>query len=221
MSDLSPQPALDDRTARQTAALAELAEIGMGLARLVQRQVRVLEQEAVDARTPEEMAQAAEPLMRLLDRVGRAVRLTFALEARLAAGPPARRPQDGAGPDLLARWRDEACEGRRQRKADVRQIVGAIIRQDTSDGVHDGLFERLRLRLEHEDEQSDFTWRPLGEMVARICRDLKLKPDWVFWNQDWAAEAARADERLEGFLLLDEDGEIPTVLDLWRTPPPS
>ncbi len=192
MSNLPPQRALDERTAHQTAALAELAEIGMGLARLVQRQAQVLEQDA-DARTPEEMAQAVETLTRTFDRASRAVRLTFALEARLAEGPTPRR--DDAGPDLLARWRDEAREGRRQRKAKVGEIVGAIVRQESSACIHDAMFDRLRTRLDREGDEADFTWRPLGEMVARICRDLKLTPDWNLWGQDWAAEAARAEAR--------------------------
>jgi hypothetical protein len=40
--------------------------------------------------------------------------------------------------------------------------------------------------------QADFADRPIGELVARICRDLGVTPDWgLFEDDDWAIEEAR------------------------------
>jgi hypothetical protein len=68
---------------------------------------------------------------------------------------------------------------------------------------HDGdvrQVERLcftvRERLDDEDLYGDLLRRPIGEMVAVICRDLGLEPDWDQLAQEaWAqAEIAEAPE---------------------------
>jgi hypothetical protein len=46
------------------------------------------------------------------------------------------------------------------------------------------LFEDLDERLGDGDEEADFADRPIGELVARICRDLGVTPDRSLWQDD-------------------------------------
>jgi hypothetical protein len=47
-------------------------------------------------------------------------------------------------------------------------------------------------RLEDADDR-DFVDRPIGELVAGICRDLGVTPDWSLWeDESWAIEALKA-----------------------------
>ncbi len=48
-------------------------------------------------------------------------------------------------------------------------------------------------RLEDPDDEADFARRPIGELVARICQDLGVTPDWSLWEaEDWALGEAEA-----------------------------
>jgi hypothetical protein len=59
--------------------------------------------------------------------------------------------------------------------------------------VADRLAEEAAERLEHDDIYGDLTTRPVGEIVALICRDLRLSPDWSRWAQEaWAQEEIRS-----------------------------
>jgi hypothetical protein len=47
-------------------------------------------------------------------------------------------------------------------------------------------------RLKDFDDYADFGNRSFGEIIARICRDLGIEPDWEKWqNEGWALEEAR------------------------------
>ncbi|HZZ32023.1 MAG TPA: hypothetical protein VFE10_08510 [Phenylobacterium sp.] len=156
--------------------LAELAEIGMDLAREVRRQA--LDQAA---EAPPSADQALS-----FSRIARAVRPTVALEARLAED----RLQGPSGRPILSvaeRWRSA------RRKRQVRAIVGQVIEAEAdNDYQHDRLLEDRNERLEDGDEEADFADRPIGELVARICRDLDATPDGsLFEDADWAIEEAR------------------------------
>ena len=156
--------------------LAELAEIGMDLAREVRRQ-------ALDETT--EVPPAAD-LALTFSRIARAVRQTVALEARLAE--PSQPGHAERPLSVSDRWRSA------RRKRQVKQIVGEIIEAETkSDFEADRLFAERDERLDDGDEEADFADRPLGELVARICADLGVEPDWsLFEDEDWAIAEARA-----------------------------
>ncbi len=56
------------------------------------------------------------------------------------------------------------------------------------------MIEETGERLDDEDIYGDVASRPVGELVALICRDLGLDPDWTrlaeeAWAQDEIAEA--------------------------------
>jgi hypothetical protein len=161
------------RIERHLRALAELAEIGMDLAREVRRQ-------ALD---PSEQAPPAADLALTFSRIARAVRQTVALEARLAEPP---QPDHAKRPPLSVsdRWRSM------RRKREVKEIVSAVIDAEVGEYDVEGLYDDLNERLDDGDEEADFADRPIGELVARICRDLGVTLDWsLFEDEDWAIAA--------------------------------
>ena len=104
----APDPAAA-RTERHLHMLAELAEIGMDLAREVRRQ-------ALD--TSEDAPSAAD-LALTFSRIARAVRQTVALESRLAEPPQPRHAERALS--VSDRWRSA------RRRRQVGEIVGDII----------------------------------------------------------------------------------------------
>ncbi len=179
------EDALPARRERHADRLAELGEMAMDIARRVHAQLVARTETAEPGPDTEE---ALAGLTRTFDRAARSARLSYILEARLADAPV------GPAADVPDPSRDQAGEARRQRKAETREIVRGVIEAEVSDCVQRRYIERLDERLERE-HQPDFTWKPLGEMVARICRDLGLDPDWSRWGEAWSDEAVIAFER--------------------------
>jgi len=200
MGDLHPSPANEgcacgscvaatDRTERHLRVLQELAEIGMDLAREVRRQ----------ALEPAVAGNGASPAPDVADlglvftRIARAVCQTVALEARLEQDR--REREAGAGKprlDITARWRA------RRLKDDVGYYVDKAIRAEIAaapPGTYDlerALVE-LDERLADDEDHADFANHTLGELIARICRDLDVTLDLSqFEGEDWAIELAAA-----------------------------
>lgn len=205
----SPDPQPDDsaeaRTARHLRGLAELGEIGLELARLVRR--KAVEQAAAN---PD--GAVDESLGLVFARIARAVRQTFALEAKLAED---------------RRTAEAATTARRveRRKTRVRTAVERVLDAEAEESDAENLFYDLTERLETDYDDADFAGRPIGELVARICRDLGVTPDWSLWqDEDWAIEARGTEpappgeiERAEAaptcHRIADEPGAP------WRPPP--
>jgi hypothetical protein len=163
--------AAEARTERHLRTLEDLAEIGMDLARTVQRQAH--EQAAADL--------DAAALGLVFSRIARAVRQTVALEARLAED---RQAETAA--QLASRTQARATRRRRE----VRAVVEQAIEADAAETDLEDLLLDLEERLVDYDD-ADFADRPIGELVARICRDLGVAPDWSLWeDEDWAVEEA-------------------------------
>jgi hypothetical protein len=113
-------------------------------------------------------------------RIARAVRQTVALEAKLYRDRQA--DHDKARAERAAETRLRGI----RRKAKVIEIVERVV-EGESDAER--LLDDLDERLQDEDD-ADFADRPLGELVARICRDLGVTPDWSLWaDEAWASEA--------------------------------
>jgi hypothetical protein len=127
-------------------------------------------------------------------RVSRAVRMTFALQSRLIAefkGAAARSAGAEArdeGP-IEVRWRDDVVDNDEVQK---RQLRGIVQRLAEAASLEREAVERLVLqageRLEDDRVYRDLTERPLGEIVALICKDLGVEPDWdlladTYWAQ--------------------------------------
>jgi hypothetical protein len=183
---------------RQLAVLGRVAEAGLAIALAVERQA--LAAEAVPAAAAEGAGSQA-PRLALADaalaygRVSRAVRLTIALQARVlkdlqavdeVAGRMARAAQSLA--------EQSARQDRVARKARVERIVERLIREEAADEAQgDRLTEEAYERLEDDDIYGDLATRPVREIIAQICRDLGLSPDWSRLAQEaWAQDATAA-----------------------------
>jgi len=151
-----------DMTERHAAILAELAEIGMTIARGLQAQV-------LAAETPEATAQA----VAAYPRVARAVRQSLALEARL------KRDARRAAVEVEAHARRELDLRIRRRKAlvraEMRRAIGDATPDDDDELFHDRI-EDLRERLDTDLLDADFADRPLEEVIADLCIQLGLAP---------------------------------------------
>jgi hypothetical protein len=160
-----------DLAGERLAMLHELAQIGMRLARGVER----------EAEAPEA---AAGDLALKFARIARAVRQTLALEARIEGELAARAREDAA--QRAARLERETRARLAGRKTAIRCAVEQAIEAEADDHEFEALFDHLEERLQ-DREDTDFLDRPVGELVARICRDLGVTANWSLWeDEDWA-----------------------------------
>jgi hypothetical protein len=152
------------RRERQIAVLGEIAEIGLSIAREIEAQLTAREM------APEKAAIA-------YGRVARAVRLTIALQSRLVA--EARDLAPGA-----------LHEQRQARRAQVNRIVRRVVGEGTRDvDICVYRWGQARERLEHDDIYGDLLSRPASEIVAAVCQDLGVAPDWArLAKEAWARE---------------------------------
>jgi hypothetical protein len=168
MNDDAPDPILQ----RQLQLLGDLAEIGLEVARAVEREAKS-ETRSVDI---DRVAMA-------YSRTARAVRLTIMLQSKVMADAKAEAEKAA---DLKARWHPVYI-----RKARVERIVERLAEAehpDDEDAV-DRIVIEAGERLDDEDLYGDVMDRPIGELVALICRDLGLDPDWSRLAEEaWAKE---------------------------------
>lgn len=163
------------RAQQRLAMLHELAEIGMRLARRLDAQAE--EPDAGDVGL-------------VFSRIARAVRQTLALEARLEAELAGLTRQAAAERERAAEQAARAPYYARGRI--VRRAVVRAIEADTDDDDVEQLVEDLDERLCDREDDADFLDRPIGELVASICKDLGVRADLSLWEDEaWAiAEAA-------------------------------
>jgi hypothetical protein len=178
----------EDRTERHLRLLQELAEIGMDIARAVRA-------EAVAG------APAAEPgpsrfgggdLGLIYSRVARAVRQTLALETRLADDLEKARFEQGRRRNAAVRT---ALDERQQEIRDyvAEAIEAEAVEKKSPDREVERLLDDLDERLDAGDYDDTLHHGPIGELVARICADLGVIPDWDLWDQhDWALDHLKA-----------------------------
>jgi hypothetical protein len=175
-----------EMTERHGKVLADLAEIGMCIAREVQGQV-------LAAETPEEKARAAAAF----PPVARAVRQTVALEAKLRRDQARqdREDQDEANRQIAGAIRRRKAQVRmHMQRAICNAFPDALDEDDDGDGPPDEIllrFEDLRDRLDDEILDADFALRPFHEVIQGLHRSLKLPPP------EDLAEEAEADQEAE------------------------
>ncbi|OYX30721.1 MAG: hypothetical protein B7Y99_11285 [Caulobacterales bacterium 32-69-10] len=148
--------------------LAELAEIGMEMARAAGRRACALAES--------DEASGLDPALSYA-RAARAVRLTIALQSRLLSDLAAL---DGA--ETKAR----AAEAFKRRDR-IHRRVETIIEAERADADEaEQLSSDVWERLTDADESAVLD-RPIDEVVAQICQDLGLSP--MLAAQAWAAPA--------------------------------
>ncbi len=173
-----------ERAERHARVLARLADLTLGLAEAVQGQ-------AVEAaRRPVEEDAAADRTRGLglvFARLSYEVRQSVALEARLAAEGQVAAAQRAAVA-AQDRWR--------QRRNLVKRLVfEAVSDDDLNERNPDLVFQREDLLFELDDRLQDDEFKqdigdlPIGEVVGRFCRQLRVEPDWSLWQAEpWAIE---------------------------------
>ena len=157
---------------RQLWVLGQLAEGGLQVARAIERQ-------ATGAGSGDGGPNLND-LALAYARVARAVRMTLLLQSRLI--------QDAQTADKLkahtahcAKVRQEAQRPllEDERKARVERIVGRIAQGEHDDAeTVERIVEEAAERLDQDDIYGDVLSKPVSEIVARICEDLGLDPDW-------------------------------------------
>jgi hypothetical protein len=172
----------DDRTCarplfeRQIAMSGQLAEAGLEVALLLKDQVKSAHEDGA--------AEVVVSAGATFARVARAVRMTLLLQSKLI-----RQLQDWDRNTAfitscdLAEKDSEREALTDQRKARIEQIVER--------GAWD--VERLVVetaeRLDQDDIYGDLLDRPISELVAMICKDLGLDPDWPQLAEEaWARD---------------------------------
>jgi alkanesulfonate monooxygenase SsuD/methylene tetrahydromethanopterin reductase-like flavin-dependent oxidoreductase (luciferase family) len=148
-----------DMAERHGRILAELSELGLGLA-------RELQERALAAETPQEAADLADAF----HRISRSVRQTLALEAKLER-ERRRRAQEDAIEEL--RTRPQRAE---RRAADVRRAVERLIWSEAeSDERAEELLADLDDYLSWEIVSDTFLAEPLEAYVGRVCEELGIR----------------------------------------------
>jgi len=194
-ADSAPDPSVL-RAERRLRLLAELAEIGMELARALKPSN---EGEAPAAAPADEARGRRRDPAEAFAGLSRAVRLTLALEARadeelrdLISGVTTAREEKRAR--AADKAREAAKEHREVREADIQDLVTeAAMDQITGEADLERFDRELDDRmLADEDFWSDPA-RPLREVVERYCDYFDLAPDWSRWQGDhWAPPAPPA-----------------------------
>ena len=149
----------------QRVLLTRLAEIGMAIAEDAGRRSAALAQSG-EAGAPKAQHEPDPGLT--YSRAAHAVRLTFALQSRLLEALAALDKSDADA---------RAGEARRRRERIHRQVKQAIEAECDDRGEIKQLSWAAWERLV-EDDDGDFADLPISEVVARICADLGLSPDW-------------------------------------------
>ena len=175
--------------------LRELAELGMDMARDVRARA-VAEPKPEPA--PDQPAMADEPakaddktdaLARAFARLSRSVRMTLALHTKLIEDY--RRSGEERAAERTRRA-VAARDAHRDNQMDkVKRVAEATIDAETGEdwNEREDLLDALSERLKDFDDYADLGNRSIGEIIARICRDLGLTPDWQRWvDASWAKQ---------------------------------
>ena len=189
----SAAPEVDDWSRpfvmRELQLLGDLAEIGVKLARAIEKRI--------DNAAPDEDLR---PVAMAYNRTARAVRLTLMLHSKIIKDRKADED-----PILKARAEAEAEAAKEEVKSNLpyqcKRRVEAIVERvakarhpDDDQTVERRMYEAAE-RLDDEDLYGDLMQRPLSELVARLCKDLHLDPDWAELAEElWAVREVESGE---------------------------
>jgi hypothetical protein len=183
----------------QLQMLRRVAQVGLAVSLEIERQARG---DLAEGGKPAALGDVALAYA----RTTRAMRLTVMLQARLA--------RDLEGLDEAGAQAGQArLDSEQARKGSVERIVGRVAEAagEGEDRAEDLVLEASE-RLNDDDLYGDVLARPVSEIVADICADLHLSPDWG----RLAAEAWAQAEIAGGAAGAPLRGLVPGV----RRPPP-
>ncbi|HVJ50849.1 MAG TPA: hypothetical protein VM689_00195 [Aliidongia sp.] len=180
---LAESRACEDRTEQDVRRLEELVEIGMDL-------VRSVRQRALD---PEGGLGAGEAAKAFAD-ITKSIRQTMALKNKLIEDRERQTHKRAHDAEWAERSRrmSMATARRDARARLVKRAVRQVIERDVRESDVEDLLTDLNEWLGDEDIEADLADRPIGKIIARICRGLGVEPDWRLWeNEAWAIEERR------------------------------
>ena len=201
-----------EQTARQLGVLRELSEVGLELLRAMARQA-MAQGQMQDVAERAGVAQVVGgsvtvefrgDMAKAYDRISRAIRLNILLEQRVTEEAMTRPARVLAAAKAAEEGRQDAEQRRRQAQraaeteawtdADtVMEVVEETLMAEQADLKAIGpQMEELFERLNERDCDYDCSSRPIGAVIALICKDLGVEPDWERWEwENWAMEEAR------------------------------
>jgi hypothetical protein len=147
------------RTARLLGVLHKLIDHGKGLAQSLQQRIATASTTAPSAVTRHF---GTLNIVLILSRIVRGLRLAAALEARLIAHPL----REHAAPAVVRPRSDLAPRARRPAEPSGGMTASALPDVPTA--------EEIAAALRH---------RPVGEVIADICRDLGIVPSHPLWDE--------------------------------------
>ena len=159
-----------ERAEWRARTLCHLVVIGMDMARTLQDQARDLQGSDPGVIGPD--------LSLRFHRISRSIRMSLALDAKLISG-------------FQAQVQDRKAAVLTERKALAKEAVSCQVDRDTPDR---DLHRERSDRIEREDLEDfeDFSDKPVSEIIAVICKDLGITPDWQAWSlEPWAIEERR------------------------------
>jgi hypothetical protein len=201
MSDASPpsqSPSPDAATAadlraraafdQQLWVLGRLAQAGLNMALAMEAQALAIHPDAAADQGPQPYGAPAPAPVSLdflppgpgelalaFTRVSRAVRMTVALQARLLKGGDGDLGAKASKPPS-----PPPVETRAQRATRAGAIMRRLITRSEGDVFEAAeRMERAQERLSDPDITGELLDRPVPELIAEICRDLGLTPDWA------------------------------------------
>jgi len=124
-------------------------------------------------------------------RAARAVRMVVLLQSKVVRDlESAERLAAFDAPAEASRRRAARHAASEARKLSLERIIVRVAEGQSADQeALLALAVDAAERLDNEDIYGDVLTRPMGEIVARICRDLGLDPDWSRLAQEAWAEA--------------------------------
>ena len=178
-----------ERNERHLRMLAELAELGMEMARTIVQNAKENSEPAADdavARKPPVDPAKAFSIIAL------AVRRTIALEAHLTEEVKTRRA--GLFTQRARRRADLDQAHRGAVNETIDEILEEAISEDFPDLKCEGaerLLSDLQDLLFDADEFRDYLQRPIGETIAKLCTTLGLDPDFCVQDgETWMVRRA-------------------------------
>ena len=158
-----------ERAEWRARTLRQLVAIGMDMA-------RILHDQAKDAQVSDPGVIGPDLSLRF-HRISRSIRMTLELDAKLAAG-------------FQAQAKERKATELTERKALAKEAVSRQVDRDTPDR---DLHRERSDRIEREDLE-DFAGKSVSEIIAIICADLGITPDWQAWSLEaWAIEERRTE----------------------------
>jgi hypothetical protein len=212
---------------RQVERLEELSIAALRVAQAIERQVTESSglAAAVSAKAGSEAPEAPPPSLDTaalaFSRVARAMHTTALLQSRLIGDLEQGRGRHEARCEAETEAGIEA-EREKQRtdpawrhKIRVEEIVARVAKPQLGEDEKalDRLMTEVCERLEDDDIYGDVMTRPVGELVALICRDLGLDPDWPTLAQEaWAREEIESGAENSPFQTLHERPPLKTAV---------